>query len=91
MHGRDSEVTGSELVGEPVDLPTGVAEDDSLCDGDGLVKIGKCVQFPILLLDSNVKLLDTFEGKLGLLDQDTDGVAHELGGDLENVLGHGGG
>lgn len=91
VHGRDREVTGSELVGEPVDLPAGVAEDDSLSDGNGLVQVGQSVELPVLLLDSNVELLDTFEGKLVLLDEDTDGVAHELGGDLEDVLGHGGG
>jgi hypothetical protein len=91
VHGGDGEVTGSELVGEPVDLPAGVAEDDSLGDGDSLVQVGESVELPVLLLDGNVELLDTFKGKLVLLDQDADGVAHELGGDLEDVLGHGGG
>lgn len=91
VHGRDSEVTGSELVGEPVDLAAGVAEDDGLGDGDGLIKIGEGVKLPLFLLNGNVELLDTFEGELVLLDKDTDGVAHELGGDLEDVLGHGGG
>lgn len=91
VHGGDGEVTGSELVGEPVDLPTGVAEDDGLGDGDGLVQIGEGVELPVLLLNGNVELLDTFEGKLVLLDEDADGVTHELGGDLEDVLGHGGG
>ena len=91
VHGRDSEVTGSELVGEPVDLAASVAEDDGLGDGDGLVKIGEGVELPLFLLNGNVELLDTFEGKLVLLDKDTDGVAHELGGDLKNVLGHGSG
>jgi hypothetical protein len=91
VHGGDGEVTGSELVGEPIDLPAGVAEDDSLGDGNSLVQVGQGVELPVLLLDSNVELLDTFEGKLVLLDEDTDGVAHELGGDLKDVLGHGGG
>ena len=91
MHGGDGEVTGSELVGEPVDLSAGVAEDDGLGDGDGLVEIGESVELPVLLLNSNVELLDTFEGEFGLLDQDADGVAHELGGDLEDILGHGSG
>jgi hypothetical protein len=91
VHGRDGEVTGSELVGEPVDLPAGVAEDDGLGDGDGLVQVGEGVELPVLLLNGNVELLNTFKGKLVLLDQDADGVAHELGGDLEDVLGHGGG
>jgi hypothetical protein len=91
VHGRDGEVTGSELVGEPVDLSARVAEDDGLGDGDGLVQVREGVELPLLLLDGNVELLDTFEGKLVLLDEDTDGVTHELGGDLEDVLGHGGG
>jgi hypothetical protein len=91
VHGRDSEVTGGELVGEPVDLSAGVAEDDGLGDGDGLVQVREGVELPVLLLNGNVELLNTFEGKLVLLDEDTDGVTHELGGDLEDVLGHGGG
>ena len=91
VHSGDSEVTSSELVGEPVDLSAGVAEDDGLGDGDGLVEIGEGVELPLLLLDGDVELLDTLKGKLLLLDQDTDGVTHELGGDLQDVLGHGGG
>lgn len=91
VHGGDSEITGSELVGEPVDLSAGVAEDDGLGDGDGLVQVGEGVELPLLLLNGNVELLDTLQGKLVLLDQDTDGVTHELGGDLKDVLGHGGG
>lgn len=89
VHGRDSEVTGSELVGEPVDLSAGVAEDDSLGDGDSLVQVREGVELPLLLLNGNVELLDTLQGKLVLLDQDTDGVAHEPGGNLKDILGHG--
>lgn len=91
MHGGDGEVAGGELVGEPVDLSARVAEDDGLGDGDGLVEIGQGVELPVLFLDSNVELLDTFERKLIFLDQDTDWVAHELGSDLKDVLRHGGG
>ena len=91
MHGRDSEVTGSQLVSEPVNLSPGVAEDDGLGDGDGLVQIGQGVELPFFLLNGNVELLDTFEGEFSLLDQDTDRVAHELGSDFEDILRHGGG
>lgn len=90
VHGRDGKVTGSELLGEPVDLSAGVAENDGLGNGDSLVQVGEGVEFPLLLLHGNVELLDTFQGKLVLLDQNTDRVAHESGGDLEHVLGHGG-
>lgn len=90
VHGGHGEVTGGELVSEPVNLSPGVAEDNGLCDGDRLIEIREGVELPVLLLDGDVELLDTFEGKLSLLDQDTNGVAHELGGDLEHILGHGG-
>ena len=90
VHGRDGEITLGELLGEPVDLPAGVAEDDGLGDGNGLVEIGQGVQFPVLLFNSNVELFDTFEGKLGLLDQDTHRVTHEFGGNLQDISGHGG-
>lgn len=91
VHGRDGEVTGGQLVSQPIDLSAGVAEDDGLGDGDGLVEIGQGVELPLLLLNSNVELLDTFQGKFVLLDKDTNGVTHESGGDLKDVLGHGGG
>jgi len=91
VHGGHSEVTSGKLVGKPIDLSSGVAEDDCLCDGDCFVQIGEGIQFPILLLNSDVELFDTLEGQFGLLDQDTNGIAHELGGDLEHILGHGGG
>ena len=62
VHGRDSEITGGELVGEPVYLSSGVAEDDCLRDSDSLVEIGQSIQLPVFFLDSNVKLLDTLKG-----------------------------
>ncbi|KAI6875843.1 ATP-dependent RNA helicase [Hortaea werneckii] len=89
VHGRHGEVTGSELVGEPVDLSAGVTEDDGLGDGDSLVQVGERVELPLLLLDGNVELLDTFKGKLVLLDENTHRLAHELGGDLKDILRHG--
>ena len=91
VHGRDGELALVQLLGEPVDLAAGRAEDDSLGDGDGLVQVAQGVELPLLLLDGNVELADTLEGELVTLDEDTDGVAHELLGDFEHVGGHGGG
>ena len=91
VHGGDSEVTGGELVSQPVDLAAGVAEDDSLGDGERVVQVAERVELPVLLLDGDVELLNTLKGKLSLLDQNADWVAHELGGDLEDILWHGGG
>jgi len=79
------------LLSEPVDLPPGVAEDDGLSNGDGLVKIAQGVEFPLFLLNSDVELLDTLKSQFIPLDEDSDRVAHELFGDLQNVSGHGGG
>jgi hypothetical protein len=89
-HGRDGELALGELLGEPVDLAAGVAEDDGLGDGDGLVEVRQGVELPVLLLDGDVELADTLERELVLLDENADRVAHELLGDLEDVLGHGG-
>jgi hypothetical protein len=89
VHGRDGEVASSELVGEPVHLSTCVAEDDGLGDGDRLVQVREGVELPLLLLHSDVELLNTFKGEFVLLHKNADWVAHELGGDLEDVLRHG--
>lgn len=91
VHGRDGELSLVQLVGEPVDLPSGVAEDDGLSNGDSLVQVAEGVELPVLLVDGDVELLDTFQGQLITLDQNPDGVTHELLGDLEDVLWHGGG
>ena len=91
VHGGDGEVAALHLLGEPVDLAASVAEDDGLGDGEGLVEVAKGVELPVLALDRDVKLLDTLKGELVALDEDTDGVAHELLGDLEDLNGHGGG
>ena len=89
VHGRDGEIAGGELIRKPVDLSAGIAEDDGLGDGHGLVQVRESVELPLLFLDSNIELLNTLEGQLVLLDENADGIAHELGGHLKDVLGHG--
>ena len=79
------------LLSEPVDLPPGVAKDNGLSDGNGLVEIAERVKLPLFLLDSNIELLDTFKGQLIALDKNSDGITHELLGDLEDISRHGGG
>lgn len=91
VHSGDGEFTRVHLLGEPVDFAAGVAEDDGLGDGDGLVKIAQGVELPLFLLDSDVELLDTLKGKFVPLDEDTDRVTHKLLGDFEDVGGHRGG
>lgn len=91
MEGRDSEITGSKLLGEPVDLSLCVAEDNGLGDGNSLVQITKRIELPVFLFNSDKELLDTFEGELIALDEDTDGVVHERSGHFENFSRHGSG
>lgn len=43
-----------------------------------------------LFLHIDVELADTLQGKLLLLDQDADGLTHELLGDLQHILRHSG-
>lgn len=90
VHAGDGMVSLGHLLGELVDLPTGVTEDDGLDDAEGVVEIAEGVKLELLLVDINVELLDTFKGKFVTLDHDTDGVAHEALADLKDVLGHGG-
>lgn len=89
VHGRDGELALVELLGEPVDLATGRAENDGLGDGDSLVKVAKGVELPVLLLNGDEELTNTLKGEFVTLDENTDWVTHELLGDLEDVGGHG--
>ena len=78
------------LLSQPVHLPPGVAENDSLGDSNGLVQITQGVQLPFLFLNRDVKLLDTFECQLVSLDKNSDWVTHEFLGDLQHIIRHGG-
>lgn len=90
VHGGDGEVSLGQSLGQVVDLSSGVAENDGLRNVDGLVEIAQNLKLVGLLLNINVELLDTFKGQLILLDKNSDGVSHELAGDVEDLSGHGG-
>ena len=45
-------------------LPLGVAEDDSLCDGEGVVEVTERVKLPLLLLHCHEELLDALQSQL---------------------------
>lgn len=89
VHAADSEVGLAHLVGQPVDLAPGVAEDDSLSDGQCVVEITQSVKLPVLLLDGDEVLLETLEGQLVTLNKDANGVGHELGRHVQHVVGEG--
>lgn len=59
VHGGDSEVVLSHLVGQPVHFLLGVAEDHRLGDGERVVQVAEGIELPLFLLHSNEELLDT--------------------------------
>jgi hypothetical protein len=91
VHGGDGEIVGGHAVSKIVDFTAGVAEDNGLSDGDGLIEIREGVVLVVLLLDVDIVLLNTIKGELLTLDENDLGVTHELLGDLEDLLGHGSG
>lgn len=68
-------------------LSSGVAEDDGLSDGEGIVQVAEGIKFPFFFLDCDKELLDAFERQFITLDEDANGVGHELGGHLEDIVG----
>ena len=59
-HGRDGEISLVHFLGQPVDLPSGVAKDYRLGNRQRLVEIAQGVELPFLTLNSDIKLPDTF-------------------------------
>jgi len=90
VSGGDGEFLRSHSVGQLIDLSSGVAKNDGLGDVESIVQIDQGIELPVLLFDQDVKLLDTLEGELVSLDEDSDRVVHELLCDFESFRGHGG-
>lgn len=83
VSGGHGMVTLSHLVGEPVDFTTGVCEDNALGDGQRLVEIAQGIKLPFFFIDIDVELLDTFQGELITLDENTDWLVHELASNFQ--------
>ena len=64
MHRGDGEIGLSHLLRQPLHLPLGVAEDDCLCDCEGVVQVTQRVKLPLLLLHGNKELFDSFQCQL---------------------------
>jgi hypothetical protein len=90
VHGAHGEVVLPHLVGQPIDLLSGIAEDYGLCDGQGVVQIAQRVKLPFLRFHSDEELLDPLQSQFIPLDQDLKGVIHELARHLQYRRGEGG-
>ena len=86
VHAANGEVGFAHLLRQPIDLAARVAEDDGLRDGKGIVEIAKGIKLPVLLLDGDEILLQALKGQLVTLDQDTNGIRHELGRHVEHIV-----
>ena len=54
-------VAAAHVVGEPVNFPARVDEDNTLSDGKGLVEVAESVQLVVFFVHVDVELLDTFQ------------------------------
>uniref|UniRef100_A0A182QIK8 Uncharacterized protein n=1 Tax=Anopheles farauti TaxID=69004 RepID=A0A182QIK8_9DIPT len=91
VHGRDGERFLRHLLGQLVDLATGVAEYDGLRDRQRVVQIAQRADLPLLVLDVHVELPDTFQRQLLLLHQNLHRLPHEVLRNLQHVGRHRGG
>ncbi len=63
MHGCNCEVILLHLLCQPIHLSLCIAEDDCLCDGQGVIQVTQCVKLPLLLLDCHKELLDALQSR----------------------------
>lgn len=90
-HSGNSEVLFDHLIRELVGLSSGVNIYDTLSDSQSLIEILEGVEFPVLLVNNNVELFNTFQGKFVLFNEDSLRFAHKLIGNIEDFSGHGSG
>ena len=81
VHDADGEVVLGHRLLEVLNSLLGVTVDEGLVDVQVGVQVEEDFHLPLLLLDSDVVLVNTFESKLLVLDENLCGVSHE-------VLGH---
>jgi len=87
VHDGDSEVILGHRLLEFLNTLLSVTVDQGLVDVQVGVQVDENVHLPLLLLDSDVVLVDTFEGKLLVLDKNLRGVSHEMLGHTKNLRG----
>lgn len=91
VHDGDSEVVLSHRLLEVLDSLLGVTVDEGLVNVQVGVEIQEDLHLPLLLLDGNVVLVNTFKSKLLVLDEDLCGISHEVLGHTKDLWGQGSG
>lgn len=89
VHRSDDEVLVSHGFLQLIDSALGVAVNDGLLDVQVGVQVKKHVNFPFVLLDGDIVLVDTVKGQSLLLDKDLCGRSHEVLGELQDLGGQG--
>jgi len=87
VHDGDGEVVFGHGLFKFFDSLLGVTVNKSLVDVKVGIQIEQNLHLPLLLLDSDVVLVNTFESELLVLDENLGGVAHEMLGELQNLIG----
>ena len=88
MHSRDGELLFSHGLLELKYTLFGVAVDEGLVDVKVGVKIEKDFDLPFFFFDCNIILSNTFESKVLFFDENFFGLAHEVLGQAEDLMGH---
>lgn len=80
MHIADRKVSLPHFSCQPFNFVSFVDKNDCLRDREGIVKVTQCLKLVVFLFYSHEELLYTIESKLITLDQNFQGVIHELCG-----------
>lgn len=91
VHTADSKVRLSHLFCQPVDLASGVTENDRLRNSQSVIQITKRIKLPVFLFDGDEELLDSFKSQFITLYEDPDRVGHKLGSHFEDIMREGSG
>ena len=90
VHGSHDKVLGSHRLLELVHTSLGVTVDDGLLDVKVGVEVEQNIDLPLVLLDSDIVLMNTFEGEVFLLDENLGWSSHEMLGQAKNIGGQSG-
>lgn len=90
VHTGDDEILFGHGALELIDSLLSVTVDDSLLDIKVGVEVKKYIHLPLVLLDGDIVLVDTFEGQVFLLDENLGRISHEMLGQTQNVGRQGG-